>query len=97
MIPFALMPNLVTSATSNDIAVITINNPPVNALSQEVADGIDAAVARAQADPAVPRLVLNGAGRTFVAGADINALENLAWGSGSGAPDMHESLSRLED
>ena len=97
MIQVGLMSNLVTSTTSNDIAVITINNPPVNALSQEVADGIDAAVARAQADPAVRGIVINGAGRTFVAGADINALENLAWGSGSGAPDMHESLSRLED
>src|SRR5678809_510451 len=51
----------------------------------------------AQADPAVRGIVINGAGRTPVAGADINALENLAWGSGSGAPDMHESLSRLED
>jgi 3-hydroxyacyl-CoA dehydrogenase len=91
------MPNLVTSAINNDIAVITINNPPVNALSQEVADGVDAAVARAQADPAVRGLVIHGAGRTFVAGADINALEQLAWGTGGGAPDMHDILARLED
>src|SRR5688572_2821173 len=97
MIPFALMPNLVNSATHNDIAVITIDNPPVNALSQEVADGIDAAVARAQADPAVRGIVIHGAGRTFVAGADINALEELAWGTGGGAPDMHDILARLED
>jgi 3-hydroxyacyl-CoA dehydrogenase len=91
------MSNLVTSATTSGIAVITINNPPVNALSQEVADGIDAAVAHAQADPAVHGIVINGAGRTFVAGADINALENLAWGTGGGAPQMHDSLGRLED
>jgi len=104
------MPNLVTSSLDNPqpptpnaqkdgggIAVITINNPPVNALSQEVADGIDAAVARAQADPAVRGIVIHGAGRTFVAGADINALEALAWGTGGGAPDMHDILGRLED
>jgi 3-hydroxyacyl-CoA dehydrogenase len=91
------MSNLVTSTTTNDIAVITINNPPVNALSQEVADGIDAAVARAQADPDVRGIVINGAGRTFVAGADINALEGLAWGEGGGAPAMHDILARLED
>jgi len=104
------MPNLVTSSLDNSqsptansqkdgggIAVITINNPPVNALSQEVADGIDAAVARAQADPAVRGIVIHGAGRTFVAGADINALEELAWGTGGGAPDMHDILGRLED
>src|SRR5688500_1700584 len=97
MIPFALMPNLVNSATHNDIAVITIDNPPVNALSQEVADGIDAAVARAQADPAVRGLVIAGAGRTFVAGADIKGLEELAWGTGRGAPDMHDIFERLED
>jgi 3-hydroxyacyl-CoA dehydrogenase len=57
----------------------------------------DAAVARAQADPAVRGIVIHGAGRTFVAGADINALEELAWGTGGGAPDMHDILARLED
>ncbi len=97
MIQVALMTNLVTSALHDDIAVITINNPPVNALSQEVADGIDAAVAAAQRDPAARGIVIAGAGRTFVAGADINALEGLAWGEGGGAPEMHDILGRLED
>ncbi len=86
------MNNLVTSTIQNDIAVITIDNPPVNALSQEVADGIDAAVAQAQRDPAVRGIVIAGAGRTFVAGADIKGLEELAWGTGRGAPDMHDKL-----
>ena len=36
------MNNLVSRTIQNDIAVITINNPPVNALSQDVADGLDA-------------------------------------------------------
>jgi 3-hydroxyacyl-CoA dehydrogenase len=91
------MSNLVTISVQKDIAVITINNPPVNALSQEVAEGIDAAVASAQADPAVRGLVIAGAGRTFVAGADIKGLEELAWGTGRGAPDMHDIFERMED
>jgi 3-hydroxyacyl-CoA dehydrogenase len=90
------MSSLVTRTVQDGIAVVTINNPPVNALSQEVADGLDAAVARAQADPAVRGVVIAGAGRTFVAGADIKGLEELAWGTGSGAPDMHESFKRME-
>ena len=96
MIQVPLMSTLVTSTVQEGIAVITIDNPPVNALSQEVADGIDAAVARAQADAAVRGIVIAGAGRTFVAGADIKGLEELAWGTGSGAPDMHDSFKRLE-
>ena len=91
------MNNLVSSTIQNDIAVIIIDNPPVNALSQDVADGIDAAVAQAQRDPAVRGIVIAGAGRTFVAGADIKGLEELAWGTGRGAPDMHDKLARLED
>ncbi len=90
------MSNLVTSTLQNDIAVITIDNPPVNALSQDVADGIDAAMDRAQRDPAVRAIVIAGAGRTFVAGADIKGLEELAWGTGRGAPYMHDIFARME-
>ena len=90
------MSSLVTTSVQDGIAVVMINNPPVNALSQEVADGLDAAVARAQADPAVRGIVIAGAGRTFVAGADIKGLEELAWGTGPGAPDMHDSFMRME-
>jgi 3-hydroxyacyl-CoA dehydrogenase len=90
------MSSLVTSTLQDGIAVVTIDNPPVNALSQEVAEGLDQAVARAQADPAVRGIVIAGAGRTFVAGADIKGLEELAWGTGPGAPDMHDSFKRME-
>ncbi len=53
------------------IGVITIDNPPVNALGPGVADGIIAAVAQGEADPNVKAMVLIGAGRSFIAGADI--------------------------
>jgi 3-hydroxyacyl-CoA dehydrogenase len=55
------------------VGVITVDNPPVNALSADVRDGIGAAVDKANADPAVEAIVLIGAGRSFIAGADIRA------------------------
>ena len=54
-----------------DIGVITIDNPPVNALGPGVREGIIAAVERGNADPQVKAMVLIGAGRSFIAGADI--------------------------
>ena len=53
------------------IGVITVDYPPVNALGPGVSDGIVEAVDKAQNDPAVKALVLMGAGRSFIAGADI--------------------------
>ena len=65
------MNNLVKITKDNDVAVITIDNPPVNALSPGVPDGISAAIDEMNSDPAVKAAVVIGAGRTFVAGADI--------------------------
>ncbi len=53
------------------IGVITIDYPPVNALGPGVSDGIIAALEKGEADPKVRAMVLMGAGRTFIAGADI--------------------------
>jgi len=55
-----------------DIAVLTLNSPPVNALSATVRDGLAHGIAAAVADPAVAAIVLMCAGRTFIAGADIS-------------------------
>jgi 3-hydroxyacyl-CoA dehydrogenase len=65
------MTNLVKLSKDGDIAVITIDNPPVNALSPGVPDAISAAIDELNSDPAVKAAVVIGAGRTFVAGADI--------------------------
>ncbi|HJU18272.1 MAG TPA: 3-hydroxyacyl-CoA dehydrogenase NAD-binding domain-containing protein [Stellaceae bacterium] len=62
---------LVRFETVDGIGVITIDNPPVNALSPGVPEGIVAGVERGNADPAIRAMVLIGAGRTFIAGADI--------------------------
>ena len=54
-----------------DIGVITVNYPPVNALGPGVAEGIKDCLAHANTDPAIKAMVLIGAGRSFIAGADI--------------------------
>ena len=55
-----------------DIAVITLNSPPVNALSAPVRDGLHDGFKQAIADPSVKAIVLICEGRTFIAGADIS-------------------------
>ena len=87
----------VTVSLDGRVAVIRIDNPPVNALSPQVVDALPAALAQAAADPAVAGIVLAGAGRTFVAGADIKGLEDVVWGAESGAPDMHGFLASIEN
>jgi 3-hydroxyacyl-CoA dehydrogenase len=79
------------------VAVLEVNNPPVNALSAGVPKAIQEAIAQAQADPGIQAIVLMGAGRTFIAGADIKQLEDMAWGRGAGAPSLHELLQQIED
>jgi 3-hydroxyacyl-CoA dehydrogenase len=54
-----------------DIGIVTVNYPPVNALGPGVAEGIKDCLARANTDPAIKAIVLIGAGRSFIAGADI--------------------------
>ena len=55
-----------------EVAVITINSPPVNALSQPVREGLKRAVEEAEANGAVKAIVIICDGRTFIAGADIS-------------------------
>lgn len=55
----------------DDLAIVTIDNPPVNALSHAVRQGLFGAVASLDADDAVRGVILICAGRTFIAGADV--------------------------
>ena len=54
-----------------DVAVITLNNPPVNGLGYDTRKGITDGLERAQADAAVQAVVLTGGGKAFSGGADI--------------------------
>jgi enoyl-CoA hydratase/carnithine racemase len=93
------MSDLVRYEVKDRVAVITIDNPPVNALAPAVWGDIDAAVARGVADPDAEALVLIGAGTTFIAGADIKAFELLKTPADSLARSAttHALLKRVED
>ena len=62
----------VTSSRQGGIAVATLDNPPVNALSAALRADLNDALARAMADPSVTALVIAAKGRAFIAGADIS-------------------------
>jgi 3-hydroxyacyl-CoA dehydrogenase len=67
---------LVRFENVDGIGVITVDNPPVNALSPGVPEGIIENVERGNADPAIRAMILIGAGRSFIAGADIRQFGN---------------------
>ncbi len=91
------MGDKVNFTTAGGVAVVRIDNPPVNAIDQDVVDGLARAVAAAASTSGVRAIVLIGAGQTFIAGADIKALDDLAWGRASNAPEMRALLRQLED
>ena len=63
--------NLVYFERHGDIGVVIVDNPPVNALSPGVPEGIVKHIDAGAADPAIKAMVVIGAGRSFIAGADI--------------------------
>jgi 3-hydroxyacyl-CoA dehydrogenase len=90
------MTDLVQLTKDNGIAVITINNPPVNALSPGVPEGISEALDQVAQDDSVKAVVLIGGGRTFVAGADIKEFGKMASGKPRGA-GLLPLLLKIED
>jgi 3-hydroxyacyl-CoA dehydrogenase len=73
------------------VAVLTVNNPPVNALSQHVRQGLRDGVKQAIGDSAVGAIVIVCGGRTFIAGADITE-----FGKPPREPGLHEVLDLIE-
>ena len=82
---------IVDLALEGDVAVITINNPPVNALSAELRAGLLAAFTQLAALPEARAALLICAGRTFIAGADISE-----FGKPFKAPGFAEVLAAIE-
>ncbi len=85
------MSDLVAFDKQGSVGVITVNNPPVNALAQGVRQGLMDGIAKGLADPGVSAMVIIGGGRTFIAGADIRE-----FGKPPQPPDLHSVLSAIE-
>src|SRR5579863_3414109 len=91
------MSELVQLTKSGDVAIITINNPPVNALSPGVPEGISDAIEQVNGDASVKAAVLIGGGRTFVAGADIKEFGKITSGQTQRGVAFLPLLLRIED
>ena len=74
-----------------DVAIVTIDNPPVNALKHEVRAGLAEALRQACEDAVIKAVVIACAGRTFSAGADITE-----FGKPPEAPSLHEVIAAIE-
>ncbi|MGB7228849.1 MAG: 3-hydroxyacyl-CoA dehydrogenase NAD-binding domain-containing protein [Candidatus Acidiferrales bacterium] len=91
------MSDLVQLRNEDGIAVITINNPPVNTLGPGVPEGIAAAIEHVENDSSLRAAVLIGEGRTFVAGADIKEFGKITSGKSSRGAGLLPLLLRIED
>ncbi|MDQ2095851.1 3-hydroxyacyl-CoA dehydrogenase NAD-binding domain-containing protein [Rhodalgimonas zhirmunskyi] len=86
------MSDQVTLTRDGDIAIVTVNNPPVNALGVAVREGLVAAMEEVDSDAAIKAAIIIGDGRTFPAGADIRE-----FGQAPQPPALFEVCSRIED
>ena len=84
-------PISVTMQKDGDVAVIIVNNPPVNALSWHVREGLKTHFEAALADDGVKAIVLRCDGATFIAGADISE-----FGKPPRGPDFNAVLNMIE-
>jgi 3-hydroxyacyl-CoA dehydrogenase len=91
------MSDLIQLTKDNDIAIITINNPPVNALSPGVPEGISDAIDHIEKDGSVRAAVVIGGGRTFVAGADIKEFIKMTSGRVQRGPGLLPLLLKIEN
>ena len=91
------MNDLVQFTKADNVAVITINNPPVNALSPGVPEGISAAINQVEKDGSVVAAVVIGGGRTFVAGADIKEFVKMTQSKEGLGPGLLPLLLQVEN
>ena len=76
-----------------DVALITLNNPPVNGLGYETRVALMDALSKALADAAVQAIVITGAGKAFCGGADIREFDTPA---AFQEPNLHTVIAALE-
>jgi len=83
----------VSYAVRDGVAVLTLDNPPVNGLGHELRTGLLAGLDRALADPAVQAVVLTGAGKAFSGGADIKEFDSPR---ALAEPNLHTVIRAVE-
>jgi 3-hydroxyacyl-CoA dehydrogenase len=81
----------VTTELHGHVLVVTVNNPPVNALSAAVRQGLFAAIEQADADADAKAVLIVSEGKTFIAGADIRE-----FGKPPVPPSLPEVCNRIE-
>jgi 3-hydroxyacyl-CoA dehydrogenase len=90
--PMAAINSVVDLSIEGEVGLVTINSPPVNALSQPVRDGLKRGVEAAEANGGVKAIIIICEGRTFIAGADISE-----FGKPPAAPPLSEVLDHMEN
>src|ERR1700736_1978558 len=91
------MSDLIQLTKDGDIAIITINNPPVNAISPGVPEGLSEAIDQINKDSTVTAAVVIGGGRTFIAGADIKEFTKMTTGKAKTGPGLLPLLLKIEN
>jgi 3-hydroxyacyl-CoA dehydrogenase len=91
------MSQFVTLSRDGEVGVITVNNPPVNALSPGVPEGVAAAIEKINGDDAIRGVVLIGAGQTFIAGADIKEFGKITSGQRKEGINFLDVIKAIED
>ncbi|SFO48722.1 short chain enoyl-CoA hydratase /3-hydroxyacyl-CoA dehydrogenase [Bradyrhizobium sp. Ghvi] len=86
------MSEVVKLERHDEVGIVTVDSPPVNALSAAVRGGILECIKAAVADPAIKGIVLTCAGRTFIAGADITE-----FGKPPKPPALNDVLAEIEN
>ena len=81
----------VNYSVNGNIAILEVDNPPVNPLSSGVRAGLAEFIEKANSDDSIKGIILTGAGRSFIAGADISE-----FGQSSDGPDLHSALKDIE-
>lgn len=83
--------DMVDYSVGDGVALLTLNNPPVNALSHGVRQGLKEGIEKAEGDADAEAVVIYCDGRTFIAGADITE-----FATGPKPPGLHEVLATIE-
>ncbi len=86
--------NIVTIENRGEIAIVWVDNPPVNALSRAVRDGLQSCFLTARADASVKAIVLACRAKTFIAGADIREFGKKA--EGASLPQVMDAIEQSE-